>query len=183
MQIIKLSVLLLLMVLIAMANNTDLSLMPVPQKMTLEKGKFRLDDKFTLGVIGNTHPRAYGSASRMLHRLAGRTGMFFEQAYITAETEMQNPSMTITINKPGKVELYEDESYELRVAKDSISLNAETDIGALRGMETLLQLLDVDNEGYFFSAIVIAAKKPAAPPPIMITLFFIFVSHLYHKEH
>jgi hexosaminidase len=143
------------MVLIAMANNTDLSLMPVPQKMILEKGKFRLDDKFILRVIGNTHPRAYGSASRMLHRLAGRTGMFFEQAYITAETEIQNPSMTITINKPGKVELYEDESYELRVTKDSISLNAETDIGALRGMETLLQLLDVDNEGYFFSAIII----------------------------
>ncbi len=49
----------------------------------------------------------------------------------------------------------DDESYTLVVTPDNIRLDAETDIGALRGLESFLQLLDVDADGYFFQAVQI----------------------------
>jgi hexosaminidase len=41
------------------------------------------------------------------------------------------------------------------VTPEKINLSAETDIGILRGLETLLQLLKVDREGYYFPAVTI----------------------------
>ena len=34
-------------------------------------------------------------------------------------------------------------------------LTAETDIGAMRGLETILQLLSIDDLGYYFPAVKI----------------------------
>jgi hexosaminidase len=56
-------------------------------------------------------------------------------------------SMVVTANRQGKLVLGEDESYRLTVTVEGIALQAATDIGALRGLETFLQLLRVDERG------------------------------------
>ena len=47
----------------------------------------------------------------------------------------------------GELTVGEDESYQLLVTSRGIDLKAITDIGALRGLETLLQLLRLDDQG------------------------------------
>ena len=133
----------------------QLCLMPVPAKIEHQPGTFRLDSSFTIGVTGIGGERLYKGASRALKRLSGRTGFFFTQDYITREKTVPSPSMVIECKREGKVTLGEDESYSLTITPEKITLSAETDIGALRGLETFLQLLDSDRGGYFFHTVTI----------------------------
>ncbi len=134
-----------------------LSLMPVPASLKLTTGAFRLTKEFSLNIENGADSRLYNAANRFLRRLDGRTGLFFSQGIISKEIPQQvnAPSLQIFAQRTGKVELYEDESYTLVVTPEKISLNAPTDIGALRGLETLLQLMDTDQNGYFFPAVEI----------------------------
>lgn len=135
--------------------DSKLNLMPLPVKVEITGGEYRLNQNFTVSIKGNPAGRVYGAASRMLRRLGGRTGLFFSQDYLTSDTKVSDPSMVINVQRPGKVRLNEDESYNLEVTASNILLNANTDIGALRGMETFLQLLNADSSGYYFPAVVI----------------------------
>jgi hexosaminidase len=138
----------------ASSENT-LNLMPVPQEITMDGSKFRLDDSFCLSVEGKTNSRLYKAATRILRRLAGRTGLFLPQDIITAQSNPFEPQMVITVLRTGKLKLFEDESYQLIITNKQVQLKAETDIGALRGLETFLQLLSVDKDGYYFPTITI----------------------------
>ncbi len=131
------------------------ALMPMPQSIEMAAGIHTLDSAFTVQIEGNPAQRLYGAASRMLHRLSRRTGLFFSQGYITPETKIENASMIIKVDHPGHVKLYEDESYSLLINQDRILLSANTDIGALRGIQTFLQLLEAGKDGYFFPDVVI----------------------------
>lgn len=132
-----------------------LNLMPVPQEIIFQEGCFHLDETFTLKVAGPADQRLYKAATRTLRRLAGRTGLFLPQDFITPETDPKKPHCIILVSRPGKVILFEDESYTLTVSDTMISLLATTDIGALRGLETLLQLLSADEKGYYFPNCII----------------------------
>ncbi len=134
-------------------DKMEQSLMPVPARILHKDGKFRLAESFTMSVTGKGGPRLYVGATRALRRLSGRTGLFFAQDFITAKSQDATAAMTIECKRAGKVVLHEDESYRLEVAPNKIALTAETDIGVLRGLETLLQLLAADADGYFFPAI------------------------------
>jgi hexosaminidase len=136
--------------------KTDL--MPVPSKIEWRDGQFKLNHDFTLVVKGNTDKRVYPAATRMLRRLSGRTGLFFPQDFITAETSVDKPSMIINVTSPAKVDVNMEEDYSLEINSGLITLNAQTDIGALRGMETLLQLLSSDKDGYYLPNVNIEDK-------------------------
>jgi hexosaminidase len=132
-----------------------IALLPVPHQIVYTADKFELTEDFTIAVEGKCHERLYKNATRLLRRLAGRTGLFFPQDFVTNEKPGNKDSadFVITVKRPGKVKLYEDESYRLSITNKKISLDAETDIGALRGLETFLQLLNADQEGYYFPGV------------------------------
>jgi len=132
-------------------QNT-LNLMPVPEELVLRNGHFRLDENFTIGVSGPVDERLYKAATRTLRRLAGRTGYFLPQDYITEKSTPDSADLIISIKRIGDLKLFEDESYTLKITPKKITLSAETDLGALHGLETFLQLLSVDNRGYYFPA-------------------------------
>ena len=136
-------------------DYSKLNLMPVPRKVELTAGKFRLDSSFTVKIGGRPAARLFSAACRMLRRLSGRTGLFFMQNYIIPDVKVNNPSMIIYAEKPGRVKLFDDESCSLEINPDKIKLSAKTDIGALRGIETLLQLLCSDKKGYYFPDVII----------------------------
>ncbi len=148
--------------LFAQSSINTLNLMPVPANIEVTNQNYEIDTNFTVVVRGNPANRIYPAVSRMLRRLSDRTGIFFKQDFITANARVENPSMIINIKRPGKVELYEDESYQLNIDQNGIKLNAPTDIGALRGIETFLQLLDTGNERYFVHGVKIE-DKPRFP--------------------
>ena len=132
-----------------------LNLMPVPTKVVQAEGKFNLSDSFKVAVKGNAGDRLYNGVTRTLRRLSKRTGLFFPQDVITSNSKLDTANFVITCQRPGQVVLNEDESYQLVVSNDKIELTAETGIGALRGLETLQQLVAADSVSYFLPAVAI----------------------------
>lgn len=136
-------------------TKTELNLMPWPAKVEMSGGKYRLNQDFKVEVAGNASSRLYNAASRMLRRLSDRTGLFFSQDYLNRDSIVEHPAMIIHADRPGRLRLYMDESYELVVTPGGIRLTANTGIGALRGLETFLQLLQSDSSGYYFPCVKI----------------------------
>jgi hexosaminidase len=135
------------------AKEFTLYLMPVPKKVSVQQGKFRLNNNFALSTNKIAGERFNNYASRFLARLSGRTGLFFSQFYITDTDISDTASMKIQFDREGKLVLKENESYQIIISDNKIILSAVTDIGAMRGLETILQLLSVDDNGYYFPAI------------------------------
>jgi hexosaminidase len=125
-----------------------LDLMPVPAQVELGAGVFTIAEDFSVSIDGNgATPRLRQGVQRMLRRLSDRTGLFFDPATFLQITERENPVMVVSASRSGELELGEDESYRLTVSSIGVRVEAETDIGALRGLETFLQLIVRDNRG------------------------------------
>ena len=140
----------------AQVSTEELNLMPWPKEIELGEGKFVLNENFSLTISGTFDKRIYNSANSFLRRLDGRTGLFFKQGVISQNTNFSEKApFTIEIQRKGSIALHEDESYELTISKDEILLKATTDIGAIRGLETLLQLQAHTEREYYFPATTI----------------------------
>ncbi|HEX8018000.1 MAG TPA: family 20 glycosylhydrolase [Flavobacterium sp.] len=135
---------------VAQTKKEQLNLMPWPQSLVLNDGSFILTKNFKVNITGNPNSRIFGGATRFLRRLDGRTGTFFEQGFITKLNEVPTAELQINCTKSGKIGLYEDESYHLDIKQNKITLNASSDLGALHGLETLLQLLQNNNASFYF---------------------------------
>jgi hexosaminidase len=136
-------------------GREQLILMPVPMQLELGEGTFRLGAEFTVAVDGPASTRAFNATTRMLRRLSGRTGLFLIQDFIGSDDTAGEAPCRISWQQVGKVELGMDESYTLEVKPEGIELAAVTDIGVVRGLETMLQLLQADQTGYFLPTVSI----------------------------
>jgi hexosaminidase len=128
----------------------DLNLMPWPQTINLQEGSFVLTKNFKVNITGNPNPRVFTGATQFVRRLDERTGLFLEQAFLTKVNEVPEAQLQINIIRHGEIKLNEDESYRLRVESNVIRIDATTDLGALHGLETLLQLLQNTSTWYYF---------------------------------
>lgn len=134
----------------AQTKLTDLNLMPWPQEINLQDRSFLLTKDFKVNITGNPNSRIFIGATQFVRRLDGRTGLFLEQAYLTKINEVPEAELQINIIRNGEIKLKEDESYQLSVMSNKITINATTDLGALHGLETLLQLLQNSSTSYYF---------------------------------
>jgi hexosaminidase len=125
-------------------------LMPVPQSVKPAKGIFRVDAGFTATLRQRDSSRIEAGIHRFLTRLDARTGLSLPDW--VSEEEFPGNGLNVWVRRTGKLELHEDESYSLKVSPRRIMLEAETDLGALHGLETLLQMLSVDEKGFYFPA-------------------------------
>ncbi|MCV9385051.1 beta-N-acetylhexosaminidase [Reichenbachiella ulvae] len=134
-----------------MAQNTNgiENLMPWPKQIEIGEGKFRLDESFELGMMGFQSPRLIAASTRYIDRMTNRTGLFLDQGWITAADSNASASLIIEVEREGEVLLGEDESYQLTIDENQIRLLATTDIGAVRGFQTLFQLISIDEKGYY----------------------------------
>jgi hexosaminidase len=134
-------------------RNGAQSLMPVPASMQVKEGRLSLDSKFGVYVQGFTDQRLEGGIDRALRRLAARTGLTL------SFVRESSPSAVLVIRTDGPgmdvQGLAEDESYTLETSAQHASLRAHTVVGILRGLETFLQLLDVDRAGFFLPAVLV----------------------------
>ena len=135
----------------AQQAEEKLNLMPWPQKIEIKEGTFLLHKDFNLSIKGSYDDRILSYSNSFLRRLDGRTGLFFNQGIIDKNTLFsEKASLKIEIERAGKVELHEDESYTLDVSEDGIVIKAITDLGAIRALETLLQLQTYSADNYYF---------------------------------
>lgn len=140
----------------AQVKTEALNLMPWPQKINLNDGVFPLNENFKVNITGNPNSRIFGRATQFLRRLDGRTGLFFDQGFLTKINEFPSAQLQINCAQNGKIGLYEDESYTLEINSNKISINATSDLGALHALETLLQLLQNNSTSYYFPTATIS---------------------------
>ncbi len=139
-----------------LSQQAEYALMPMPQELISQEGKFRIDTTFQVAVQGNPDERIYANATRLIRSISERTGIFLHaQGFVKPEDKDANAPVLITVSRPGKVVLHEDESYQLTIDENQVKIEAPTDLGAIHGMATLLQLLQADTAGYYFPALQI----------------------------
>jgi hexosaminidase len=132
------------------------ALMPLPKQVVINAGKYRINNKFNVSVKADaTDTVLYGAVNRAYQTLNRKTGLVFPQQYITPADKIDSASLQVVVKAKANVAIGVDESYSLRLDEKQIVLNAPTTLGALRGLQTLVQLCDNDDKGYFFSCVVI----------------------------
>jgi len=136
-------------------SPSTLNLMPVPSSMEISGGQFIINKDFTVSIGGAPDDRIYSATTRFLVRLKNRTGIFIKQELIDKSTNKANASLRIIIDRPGVVRYGEEENYRISVTTNIIELKASTDIGALRGLETILQLVTANAAGYYIPTLQI----------------------------
>lgn len=122
------------------------SWMPVPESWERTDGYFTVDKSFEIGIQGTDSERLNAYATWVLRRLDWQSGIIFDQAKVTGSEE--NSALSIVFDRVGELVLGEDESYKLEVTTDGIVINAVTDIGAMRGLETFIQMVHVKDGKY-----------------------------------
>ncbi|MDQ2938703.1 MAG: beta-N-acetylhexosaminidase, partial [Acidobacteriota bacterium] len=130
------------------------NLMPVPAAIQFQTGRLAIDNSFKVAVSGYSDDRLRAGLARMLKRLEGRTVLGFTREPLTDEG---SASLVIQTQGPGREvpAVDENESYRLEVTGKQARLTAPTVVGALRGMETLLQLVDSDRNGYYLPGVTV----------------------------
>ena len=132
-------------------------LMPVPAAIKFQAGRLMIDASFRVATGGHTDARLEAAIHRAARRLEGRTGFTFSREGVS---DSKTATLLIECLGPGFAvpSVREDETYTLDVSAERAIMKAATVVGALRGLETFLQLLEADRGGYFIPAVSIQDK-------------------------
>jgi hexosaminidase len=128
--------------------------MPWPLEINENGHEFKINNDFTIVIENTKNKRINKATKRFINRLASSTGTFItKNSALVNDTTVKNSVLIIQYDSIGELKLHEDESYKLEVLENKIYLNASTDIGILRGLETLLQLITNKKKYYIFAGV------------------------------
>ncbi|MFP5226838.1 MAG: beta-N-acetylhexosaminidase, partial [Acidobacteriota bacterium] len=125
------------------------TLMPQPSQLTMGQGLLPITAGFSVGFDKTHDERLESAVDRAMDRLKFQTGVIPQHA--SAGT------LVVSVDGPGEAiqGMGEDESYSLDVTSQGAHLHAATDVGAIRGLETLLQLVQGDARGFWIPSVSI----------------------------
>jgi hexosaminidase len=155
--------------------DAQVSLMPTPARMQSGAGRLPIDSGFAVAFEGTRDARLEQAVTRALRRIEGRTGLTFTRHGPSGPSaapgmwhgpsgpsaapggSASTPTLVIRAERPGATlpSLDEDESYRLEITPAQARLIAPTTIGAMRGLETLQQLVSSDRAGAYLPAVSI----------------------------
>lgn len=149
----KIIVAIFLSVLISLAA-AELDVIPMPAKYTAGDGRLTVDQNFRVSLTGYSEPRLVRAIARMTDRLSRQTGMPLGPP---AAAPSGDPILVINCKGASqKIQaLGEDESYTLDIDSKQARMSASNPLGVLRGIETFLQLVQQDQQGFGIPAISI----------------------------
>jgi hexosaminidase len=135
------------------AQQPALNLMPLPAGAQSGAGSLEVDSSFSVAFTGHTEPRLERAGQRFLRQLARQTGL--PLSFKPSKTS--KATLVIQADRASKEiqEVGEDESYVLEVTATGAKLTAPTPLGAMHGLQTFLQLVDVSPGGFAAPAITI----------------------------
>ena len=144
------------------ATVRAIDVMPMPAAWHEGTGRLAITHQLTIGIRGVDTPQLRHAINRDFYQWEQRTGLTFPHTVagefaIVAPAAANAATVVIDCAAPGETlpTLGEDESYTLDVAEDRAVLRAPKVVGAMRGLETLLQLLQCDEHGWFVPAVTI----------------------------
>lgn len=134
--------------------QTTHSLLPAPKTVRLQEGQLRLRADFRIGVsVPTGDSLLFRAVNRTRATLNRRTGLYFEQETVSPGDTAGLFRVIVTqkqVALPGA-----DEAYHLLISPSGAKLQATTTTGALRGLQTVLQLIQQDSAGYYLPSAVI----------------------------
>jgi hexosaminidase len=126
-------------------------LMPVPAKIALGQGRLRIDGNFRVELTGYREARLEEAAARLTENMSRSTGIPMRPGASPAALLVHCERASAAVQAAR-----EDESYRLVVTPQQARLDAANPLGVLRGMETFLQMVDLDAGGFGVTAAEIA---------------------------
>ena len=141
------------------------NLMPQPARFEQGNGAFVITSTFAATTILQDARLSAGIA-RALQQLQQRTGLHLS----TAPSSGGEAALTLDVQVAGEAvqNLDEDESYKLVVAPEGVRLTAPTVVGALHGLETLLQLVQPAGDHFVLPAVTIEDRPRFAWRGLMV---------------
>ncbi len=133
------------------------NLMPVPQRVEWKTGRLPVAKNFSVAVSGATDERLRQYISRITRRLENRT---LTELPRDLAIDAANATLTIETASVGNPipKVGDDESYKLEINEKQAKIIAPTVVGAMRGLETFLQTLEADANGFYFPAVSISDR-------------------------
>ncbi len=147
---------------------STLNVMPLPAYVIVSPGKLRFDASFTVAVNGYSDSRLEQGIFRMQERLRRRTGLVLPLGAKVGADQSGTLRVSVRDGAPRYPKFGEDESYALVIDGANATLQANTTVGALRGLDTLSQLVAGDASGYYFPLVNIQDKPRFAWRGLMI---------------
>jgi hexosaminidase len=140
-------------------------MMPLPARAALGQGSFAIDGPLRVVFEGHTEPRLDRTRQRFLDTLFRRTGIPQWPA-----PAANAPALTIRTAGPSAAvqEVADDESYRLTVTPAGATLEAPTPLGAMHGLQTFLQLIQLTPQGFAVPAVTIEDKPRFAWRGLMV---------------
>ena len=128
----------------------EFNLMPWPARIEQREGFFKLVQLPRFEVKGGDERVQYAIA-HFRRQLDAETKLISRRRV----NKSTAPLLVIRCNTAGQKlqALGEDESYNLEVGENKVELTAATPLGILRGVETLLQLIQKDKHGWIIPAV------------------------------
>ncbi|HEX6047414.1 MAG TPA: family 20 glycosylhydrolase [Pyrinomonadaceae bacterium] len=148
-------ILLICVLTVSAQEAPKLNLMPVPASVKFQPSeRLNVDSSFKVATRGHSDDRLKAAIARFIKRLEGRTVFSFTPGF---SPDDQVTQLIVHTNGPGKTlpGLGENESYSIDITDRQVMLKAPTVVGAIRGLETLLQLLSADRNGFYFPGVQI----------------------------
>jgi hexosaminidase len=132
-------------------TQPQLNLMPMPASVQTGSGQLPISASFSVAVTGAHDASLDSEIQRFQTQLARQTGIPFRTKSGSA------PTLQIHADRGREAvqKLGEDESYELTVADSGAKLTAPTTLGAIRGLQTFLQLVTITPTGFAAPAVTI----------------------------
>jgi len=144
-------------------ESQALGLMPWPENVKTVPGstRFIVENSFSVSVPATADRHLRKAVAIFLDDLRRHTGSL---PLDFAFAEPQKGQLQVSVEHASKEiqELGEDESYTLEVTPSAANLKASTTLGAMRGLQTFLQLVEVTPQGFALPAVVIQ-DKPRFP--------------------
>src|SRR5690349_20518340 len=139
---------------VAQPAEPQRNLMPVPSSVTFSKDRLAIDESFKVATRGHSDARLQAAIARFVKRLEGRTVLSFAPG-LAADDQMT--TLIVNCDGPGQEipSVTENESYRLDITDQQALLRAPTVVGAIRGLETVLQLLSSDRGGFYLPGLTL----------------------------
>ncbi|MEO8774554.1 MAG: family 20 glycosylhydrolase [Gelidibacter sp.] len=137
-------------------EKENYNLMPWPKEIVQTQANFNVNKDVTITLIGDdSQNRVHAAAVNFLRHLSNKTGVFLDHGFPINIMGKQSGIIEIKFDSVSNLTIHSDESYNLSVGLDKITIQSKTDVGALRALATLLQLVTHNASTYFIPGVVI----------------------------
>jgi hexosaminidase len=127
-------------------------LMPQPAELSVGSGTLVLNSTFVVETPKVSDARLTDAIDRAVRRIEMTAKLRHAGPGVTPTTKL-----VVKVDRPGDVvqSIDEDETYSITVTPSGAEIDAATDVGAIHGLETLVQLVQPSANGYVIPSVTI----------------------------